>query len=77
MGFNSGFKGLIVRKPQLGNHASEGQSSYTNTFPILNKHEPSTKSRPVKHATLWRLWYVSPMLGYIYSFTVLWLFCCL
>jgi hypothetical protein len=67
---------LIVRKSQLGNQASEGQSSYSNTFPILNKHEPSIKSRPVKRATRWGL-YVPPTLRYLYRFTVLLLFYCL
>ena len=66
---------LIVRKSQLGNHASEGQSSYSNTFPILNKHEHSIKSRPVKHATRWVLWYVPPTLRCLYRFTVLLFYC--
>lgn len=66
---------LIIRNSQLGNHASEGQSSYSNTFPTLNKHEPSINSRPVKHATHWRLWYVPPTLPYLHRFTVLLFYC--
>jgi hypothetical protein len=68
---------LIVMKPQFGNHASEGQSSYSNTFPIANKQEPSMTSRPVKHVTRWGLWYVPPAFQYLYSFNVLPLFYCL